>query len=96
MPNMDGYTATQQIRKMNNRQQLPIIAMTANVMKGDRQKALDSGMNDHIAKPINIETMFITLGKWLIKHKAHDVIPSPLLTPHTTILRQRIQCYYPA
>ena len=52
MPVMDGYRATQEIRKHPNYLKVPIIAMTANAMEGDREKALQAGMNDHIAKPI--------------------------------------------
>ncbi|PJC86860.1 hypothetical protein CSW98_07655 [Vibrio sp. HA2012] len=65
MPVMDGYTATQSIRKEPRYAQLPIIAMTANVMPGDKEKVLLSGMNDHIAKPIDIEEMFITMAHWI-------------------------------
>ncbi len=69
MPIMDGYRATQQIRAQNRFQQLPIIAMTANVMSGDKQKALDVGMNDHIAKPINMDKMFVTMAHWIVPGK---------------------------
>jgi len=65
MPVMDGYEATKEIRKQNRYNNLPVIAMTANVMSGDREKALKSGMNDYIAKPINPEEMFATMAKWL-------------------------------
>lgn len=65
MPVMDGYTATREIRKQDVFQKLPVIAMTANVMVGDRQKVLDAGMNDHIGKPINVREMFTTMAKWI-------------------------------
>jgi len=65
MPVMDGYEATREIRKIEKFKDLPVIAMTANVMKGDKQIALQAGMNDHIAKPINPEVMFTTMAKWL-------------------------------
>ena len=65
MPIMDGYTATQKIREIDNLKSLPIIAMTANVMKEEIKQMLDSGMNDHIAKPINVNRMFATLTKWI-------------------------------
>ena len=64
MPVMDGYEATRMIRKELNLAQLPVLAMTANAMEGDRQMALAAGMNDHIAKPLNITTMFSTMAKW--------------------------------
>lgn len=53
IPVMDGYEATCKIRTQEHFKDLPIIAMTANAMKGDREKALAAGMNDHIAKPNN-------------------------------------------
>ena len=65
MPVMDGYTATQEIRKQPQFAELPIIAMTANAMAGDRDKALDAGMNDHIAKPIDVEQALLTIAKWI-------------------------------
>ena len=65
MPIMDGYTATQKIREIESLKSLPIIAMTANVMKEEIKQMLDSGMNDHIAKPINVNKMFATLTKWI-------------------------------
>jgi PAS domain S-box-containing protein len=69
MPVMDGYTATREIRKNPAFQELPIIAMTANAMAGDREKVIDAGMWDHIAKPLNVENMFNTIAKW-VKPKA--------------------------
>ncbi|GAA5218626.1 response regulator [Corallincola platygyrae] len=63
MPVMDGYTATREIRE--NHPDLPIVAMTANAMAGDKEKVLEAGMNDHIAKPIDIEQMFDTLSQWI-------------------------------
>ncbi|TRX52730.1 PAS domain S-box protein [Thalassomonas sp. M1454] len=65
MPVMDGYTATKILREMPEFSKLPIIAMTANAMSGDREKALACGMNDHIPKPINVALMFQTMAKWI-------------------------------
>jgi PAS domain S-box-containing protein len=65
MPRMDGYTATQQIRRNPEWQDLPIIAMTANALAGDREQALAAGMNDHVAKPLDIDQLFRVLGRWL-------------------------------
>jgi CheY-like chemotaxis protein len=65
MPIMDGYKATEILRKTYTSSELPIIAMTANALKGDREKSIDSGMNDYISKPINPEIMFETIGKWI-------------------------------
>lgn len=65
MPIMDGYTATRAIRSQKQLRKLPIIAMTANVMSGDSEKATIAGMNDHIGKPIDVREMFITMAKWI-------------------------------
>ena len=63
MPYMDGYKATQTIRAFDDRElaDIPIIAMTANAFEEDKNKALESGMNSHLAKPINIGELFETL-----------------------------------
>lgn len=76
MPVMDGYQATRKIREIPQFAKMPIIAMTANVMAGDREKALEAGMNDHIAKPIDVSNMFDTLKKW-IRPKADTKITTP-------------------
>ncbi|HJV93121.1 MAG TPA: response regulator, partial [Azonexus sp.] len=65
MPVMDGYTATRELRKNPAFKDLPIIAMTANAMTGDREKVIAAGMVDHISKPINVGEMFATLAKWI-------------------------------
>ena len=67
MPVMNGYEATGKIRKLQNKSkaQIPIIAMTANAFAEDRQKALSVGMNDHVAKPIDMNTLIPVLQKYL-------------------------------
>ncbi len=65
MPVMDGYTATRRIREQECFKELPILAMTANAMTGDREKVLAVGMNDHIAKPLNVREMFAAMGRWI-------------------------------
>ena len=67
MPVMNGYDAAKKIRRMDDPQKagIPIIAMTANAFTEDRQVALDAGMNDHIAKPINMNVLVPTLRKYL-------------------------------
>jgi signal transduction histidine kinase/DNA-binding response OmpR family regulator/HPt (histidine-containing phosphotransfer) domain-containing protein len=65
MPVMDGYAATQALRERPSLRNLPVIAMTANAMVGDREAVLAAGMNDHIAKPIVVAEMFATLAKWV-------------------------------
>jgi len=65
MPEMDGYTASRKIRQLPGFWNLPIIAMTANAMTGDREKALAAGMNDHITKPIDVKELLIALRTWV-------------------------------
>ncbi|WP_078118624.1 transporter substrate-binding domain-containing protein [Thiosocius teredinicola] len=65
MPEMDGYEATAKIREMPAFAKLPIVAMTAHAMTGERERCLDAGMNDHIAKPIDPAVLFATLQRWL-------------------------------
>jgi polar amino acid transport system substrate-binding protein len=65
MPEMDGYTATQYIRNQHPLSDLPIIAMTANALAGEREKCLSAGMNDHISKPVKPLNLFETLIRWL-------------------------------
>ncbi|TRZ95797.1 MAG: sensor histidine kinase, partial [Rhodocyclaceae bacterium] len=65
MPVMDGYTATREIRKNPAFKDLPVIAMTANAMAGDKEKVIEAGMWDHIAKPLNVGDMFNTIAKWI-------------------------------
>lgn len=69
MPVMNGYEATKAIRKLENKElaSIPILAMSANAFEEDKQEALKSGMNGHIAKPIDIDSMFATLGSVLGK-----------------------------
>ncbi|MFZ5515761.1 MAG: response regulator [Candidatus Zhuqueibacterota bacterium] len=66
MPKMDGLKATEKIRNDLNLKSLPIIAMTANAMKGDKEKYLASGMDDYISKPIDPEKLYDLLHKWLV------------------------------
>ncbi|MCP4702229.1 MAG: PAS domain S-box protein [Gammaproteobacteria bacterium] len=65
MPEMDGYEAARLIRKNPRYEKLPVIAMTANALKGDKEKCLAAGMNDYVAKPIDVEQLFAVLGKWI-------------------------------
>lgn len=65
MPKMDGYTATREIRTLNNSKcaNIPIIAMTANAFEEDRKKAIKAGMNGHIAKPISSDVILENLDQ---------------------------------
>ena len=66
MPEMDGFEATREIRKRErSTPPLPIIAMTATAMAGDREKCLEAGMNDFLSKPVKLEDLTRVLGKWL-------------------------------
>ena len=90
MPIMDGYTATKEIRKDEKNINLPIIAMTANAMSGDKEKCIAAGMNDHLPKPINPQDVYKTLAQWIkptgkvlsdvrINKIAHDEVDLPIL-----------------
>jgi CheY-like chemotaxis protein len=67
MPEMDGYLATRTIRQSAEGygRNVPIIAMTANAMRGDREKCLEAGMDDYIAKPVNPIDLIKKLEEWL-------------------------------
>ena len=67
MPELDGFQATQKIRRWeeSQNQHLPIIALTANAMSGDREKCLEAGMDDYLSKPFTQEQLFDICKKWL-------------------------------
>lgn len=67
MPNLDGYEATVQIRKNKKIKSIPIIAVTAKAMLGDRQKCIDAGANDYITKPVDSNQLLSLLSVWLYK-----------------------------
>lgn len=64
MPNLDGYAATGRIRELPGGADVPIIALTANAMRGDAAKCLAAGMNDHVAKPVSLEILKAALDRW--------------------------------
>ena len=71
MPEMDGLTATKTLRQAGFAE-VPIIAMTANAMKGDKEICLEAGMTDYISKPIKREIVYSVLEKWLFDDKDHS------------------------
>lgn len=83
MPVMSGISATVSIRRTHSSEDLPIIAMTANAMEADRQTCLDVGMNDHVAKPVNPNTLYETLQKWIRPGEAFADAPAPVQRPQS-------------
>lgn len=86
MPNMDGYQATRIIRNLkqdhqnpspNTYSKLPIIAMTAHAMKGDKEKCIKAGMDDYITKPIDIDQLILTLSRWIANLHHQPMVKSP-------------------
>ncbi len=65
MPEMDGYAATRALRGQERWQNLPVIAMTANAMAGDREKCLQAGMNDYVSKPVDPDELLATIERWV-------------------------------
>ncbi|MET0517384.1 MAG: ATP-binding protein [Burkholderiaceae bacterium] len=76
MPVMDGLAATRAIRRTERGRDIPILAMTANAFAEERQRCLDAGMNDHVAKPVVAEQLFATLYRWLSRGAAPRAVAS--------------------
>ena len=82
MPEMDGLTATKLLRAEPRLRKLPIIAMTAHAMAEEVRRCLEAGMNDHVAKPIDPDTFFATLTRWIAPRQQH--VSDQKLTPAGT------------
>jgi CheY-like chemotaxis protein len=67
MPDMDGYATMREIRRIPRFRTLPILALTAKAMKGDREKCLDAGASDYIAKPVNTDQLLSLMRVWLFR-----------------------------
>ncbi len=67
MPDMDGYETMRQIRELPDHRSLPILALTAKAMKGDREKCLVAGASDYIAKPVNTDELLSLMRVWLFR-----------------------------
>lgn len=87
MPEMDGYEATRRIRLHDTNRLLPIVSMTAHAMSGDRDKCIEAGMDDHIAKPIELKELYAALIRWIKPSTKSQPITSPhQLIPEAAVL----------
>jgi CheY-like chemotaxis protein len=78
MPEMDGYETMQRIRANPRLSSIPLIAVTAKAMKGDRQKCLDAGASDYISKPVDIDLLLALLRVWIGRAKADAALAAPV------------------
>jgi CheY-like chemotaxis protein len=76
MPEMDGYETMRAIRQIPEFRSIPIVAVTAKAMKGDRAKCIDAGASDYITKPVDLEQLFSVLRVWLVR--THDLLPAAM------------------
>ncbi|MBK8066524.1 MAG: response regulator [Rhodanobacteraceae bacterium] len=94
MPVMDGYTATRSRRTLEQERsmpRIPIIAMTANAMAGDREKCLASGMDDYMSKPLNRGLLEQTIRKWMPKHRKVEAPPAQPRAPEAEKLHSAVR-----
>jgi signal transduction histidine kinase/CheY-like chemotaxis protein/HPt (histidine-containing phosphotransfer) domain-containing protein len=92
MPVMDGFEATREIRKFEKAKgdngHIPIIALTANALKGDRQKCLDAGMDDYLSKPFNVNQIRTILSHWVEKPTSDNQYPAHKLSKEGPSLKE--------
>lgn len=96
MPIMDGYQATAKIREFSKSEynySIPIIAMTASAMSGDKEKCLSSGMNDYIAKPIDISIIQQKLQQWLPNSHANKIVHKKVMLNVNTITNENLKLF---
>src|SRR4030095_16418216 len=77
MPDMDGYETMQRIRSTPSIADVPLVAVTAKAMKGDRQKCLDAGASDYIAKPVDIDLLLALMRVWIGRARSGAAAPRP-------------------
>ncbi len=81
LPEMDGYETTRQIRQLKSEiSQIPIIAMTANVLEGDREKCIEAGMNDYAKKPLRLDALASVLERWLNQSEKIEALHESTIT----------------
>jgi len=96
MPDMDGYEATRRIRQMEGSvRNIPIVAITAHALPGEREKCLVAGMNDHLAKPVSIEQLGAVIRLWASKSSAATTAGPDLLEPDDSYVldRERVSSF---
>lgn len=91
MPVMDGFEATRQIRANPELADLPVLALTAGVMSEERQRCVDSGMSDYIAKPIDVEQLFSVMARWIKPIVSADIGLEAVSETESTLLLPAVE-----
>jgi CheY-like chemotaxis protein len=96
MPEMDGYQATAEIRRQEfSNQHIPIVAITANAMQGDRERCLEAGMDDYISKPIDPQKLQTVLQRLLLTEQDSSLLQQPSQWPINDCLFLRSPFFHP-